>query len=91
MTLVVVMGRVTWAVCRAALGAVLVMLEPLLRIVLLPVAFGSFFVTLLFGFMMNDPRFPKWGMLAFSVGALWVYWLFLAVMLWVMGAGRGRR
>jgi hypothetical protein len=33
-----------------------------------------------FGFLIGDPRFPRWGMLAFSVGTLMLYWLFLGLM-----------
>lgn len=64
-----------WAVC-----AVLVLGEPIVRAVLVPVAFLSFLVTLIFGFLIGDARFPRWGMLAFSVGALMLYWLYLGVM-----------
>ena len=64
-----------WAVC-----AVLVLGEPIVRAVLVPVAFLSFLVTLIFGFLIGDVRFPRWGMLAFSVGALMLYWLYLGLM-----------
>ena len=58
-----------WQVIRCAICAVLV-----------PVAFLSFLVTMIFGFLLGDPRFPRWGMLAFSVGALVLYWLYLGLM-----------
>ena len=64
-----------WAVC-----ALLVLGEPIVRAVLVPVAFLSFLVTLIFGFLIGDVRFPRWGMLAFSVGALMLYWLYLGLM-----------
>ncbi|MEJ8859576.1 hypothetical protein WKW79_33795 [Variovorax robiniae] len=71
---------VVWQVVRLTCCAVLIMLEPLLRATLVPIAFLSFFVTLIFGFLIGDPRFPRWGMLAFSIGTLMLYWLFLALM-----------
>jgi hypothetical protein len=45
-----------------------------------PIAFLGFLVTLIFGFLIGDPRFPRWGMLGFSMGALVLYWLFLGLM-----------
>lgn len=69
-----------WQVLRCAICAVLVLGEPVMRAVLVPVAFLGFLVTLIFGFLIGDPRFPRWGMLAFSVGALVLYWIYLWVM-----------
>lgn len=69
-----------WHAVRVVICALLVLFEPLLRIVLVPIAFLGFVVTLIFGFMIDAPHFPKWGMLAFSVGALLLYWLYLGVM-----------
>jgi hypothetical protein len=69
-----------WQVVRLACCAVLVLMEPVLRATLVPIAFLGFLVTLIFGFLIGDPRFPRWGMLAFSVGALMLYWLFLGLM-----------
>src|SRR5438876_10487156 len=62
-----------WQALRLVLCALLVLVEPMLRMTLVPLAFLSFAVTLIFGFLIVDPRFPKWGMLAFSVGVLWAY------------------
>lgn len=69
-----------WQVVRLTICAVLILTEPLLRATLVPIAFLSFVVTLIFGFLIGDPRFPRWGMLTFSVGTLMLYWLFLGVM-----------
>lgn len=69
-----------WVPTRMVICALLVLFEPLLRIVLVPLAFLSFLVTLVFGFALDAPNFPRWGMLAFSVGALVLYWLYLGVM-----------
>ena len=51
-----------------------------MRVILVSIAFLSFVVTLIFGFLIGDARFPTLGMLAFSVGALWLYWLFIGLM-----------
>ena len=69
-----------WWLMRMALCALLVLIEPLLGLTLVPLAFAAFLVTLVFGFLIGDPHFPRWGMLAFSIGLLWTYWLFLALM-----------
>jgi len=69
-----------WQAVRLTCCAVLVLVEPILRATLVPIAFLSFLVTLLFGFLIGDPRFPRWGMLAFSIATLMVYWLFLGLM-----------
>ncbi len=68
-----------WQPVRLVLLTLLVLIEPLLRVTLVPLAFGGFLVTLCFGFVVGDPRFPRWGMLGFSVGMLWLYWLFLGL------------
>jgi len=73
-------GIAVWQVLRCVICALLVLGEPVVRAVLVPVAFLSFLVTLIFGFLMGDPRFPRWGMLAFSVGALVLYWFYLWLM-----------
>lgn len=69
-----------WQVVRLACCALLVLMEPVVRAMLVPIAFLGFLVTLVFGFLIGDPRFPRWGMLGFSVGALMLYWLFLGLM-----------
>src|SRR5262249_36774646 len=69
-----------WQVLRCAICAALVLGEPVMREVLVPVAFLGFLVTMIFGFLIGDPRFPRWGMLAFSVGALVLYWIYLWFM-----------
>ncbi len=71
---------VAWHVLRLVLCAVLVLLEPVVQAVLVPLAFLSFLIALFFGFVVGDPRFPRWGMLAFSVSSLVLYWLYLGLM-----------
>jgi hypothetical protein len=75
---------IAWQVIRLPCCAVLILMEPLLRVTLVPIAFLSFCVTLVFGFMIGDPKFPRWGMLAFSVGTLMVYWAYLGLMSFFM-------
>lgn len=69
-----------WQVTRVGISAVLVLAEPFLRLILCGAAFLGFLVTVIFGFMLDSPHFPKWGMLGMSVGALVVYWLYLGLM-----------
>lgn len=81
-----VVAGVWWAVfaivvlVRLIVSAVLILAEPIVRAVFIPVALLGFLVTLVFGFLIGDPNFPRWGMLAFSVGALVLYWLYLGLM-----------
>lgn len=82
-------GHLTWTVVRLGVGSLLVLFEPILRIVLCTAAFGACFVALLFGFVAQAPGFPAWGMLGLSVAALSAYWAYLAVIRWVIGGGRG--
>ncbi len=44
------------------------MLEPLVRFTLMSLAILGIFVTALFGFLIDAPGFPKWLMLAMSLG-----------------------
>lgn len=76
----VLVWMVVWQAVRLVLYTVLVLAEPIVRIILVPIAMLGFVVTLLFGFLIGDPAFPKWGMLAFSMCALWLYWLFLGLI-----------
>lgn len=76
-----------WTLVRIALCAVLALVEPLLRITLVPLAFGGFFVTLL-ALLIGDTRFPVWGMLGMSVALLWLYGVFMLFVGWVMGGPR---
>ena len=76
----IVSAFVAWQIVRITCCAALVLIEPILRATLVPIAFLGFLVTLIFGFLIGDPRFPRWGMLAFSLGALMLYWLFLGLM-----------
>jgi hypothetical protein len=81
---------VFWPLCRMVLCALLVLIEPLLRITLVPLALLGFLVTLFYGFRVDDPNFPKWGMLALSLGSLCAYWLYMALLAFMIGGRRGR-
>jgi hypothetical protein len=70
----------SWHLVRICICALLVLMEPFLRITLVPLAFLGFLVTLVFGFMMGSPGFPRRGMLACCVGLILVCWLFLGLM-----------
>ena len=80
-------GAALWCVVLVALHlvriticALLVLGEPVMRALLVPAAFLGFLVTLIFGFLIGDPRFPRWGMLGLSVAALVLYWAYLGLM-----------
>ena len=69
-----------WHTGRIVLCVLLVLLEPLGRILLVPLAYLTFLVTLLFGFVLHAPNFPRWGMLVFAIALFLLYWAFLGVM-----------
>jgi hypothetical protein len=89
--LVVGVAWVSLTAGRWSLAALMALMEPFVRLVLMGAGLGCFAITVLFGFVGHAPHFPKWGMLAFSIGCVLVYWVFLFVMLLVMGGSRGRR
>ena len=78
--LLAILWLAVWLPVRMVIYTVLVFLEPVIAALLVPLAFLSFLVTLIFGFLIGDLHFPKWGMLAFSIGTMWLYWLFLGLM-----------
>lgn len=75
--------RIAWRVVLFVVFTALVLAEPLVRIVLVPLATLSALMALVFG-LMHAPHFHPWGMLAFGVGALWLYWLYLLVIHWIL-------
>jgi hypothetical protein len=68
----VVVGRgllgLTWEAVRLPVFALLVILEPIVRVVLCGLALLSALAALFFEFLTELPKFPFWGMLGFSVG-----------------------
>lgn len=81
---------VLWRGLHLGVCALLVLMEPLLRATLVPLAFLSFVVTLVFGFVVGDPTFPRWAMLGFSVGCLLLYWIYLGLLMWLVRAPASR-
>jgi hypothetical protein len=81
---------VAFQVVRMVLAALMVLTEPLVRL-LVPFAFLLFLTTLIAGFLMETPNFPKWGMLGLSVGSLCAYWLYVMLMMVVIGGRRRDR
>lgn len=75
--------KFSFGLARIVLGILLVLFEPIMSL-LVPLAFGCFMVTLLFGFVLASPGFPKWGMLTFSVGCMLLYMVYVAFMFWVL-------
>lgn len=55
---------------RVLICAFLALGEMVLGMILVPSAVLGFLVTMLFGCLIDAPHFPKWGMLAMSVGPL---------------------
>lgn len=73
---------------RLTVGTVLVLAEPMVRVVLVPLAFIGFAMAVVFGFLMHAPHFPAWGMLAMSIGFLWAYLLYAVLTAWILGGRR---
>lgn len=84
------LGLALWRGLHLGICALLALMEPLLRATLVPLAFLSFMVTLVFGFVVGDPTFPRWAMLGFSVGCLVLYWLYLGLLMWFVRAPASR-
>jgi hypothetical protein len=63
-----------------AIHAVMALLEPIVRMVLLFVALAGFLTCAIYRFLLHDPRFPYGLVLLFSVGAC-VLWALYATLL----------
>jgi hypothetical protein len=81
--LVLAAVRTAWRLVVLFGVSVLVLVEPVVRVVLVPLATLCVLMAVVFGFMMHAPHFHAWGMLVFGVGALWLYWLYLFLILWI--------
>lgn len=66
-----------WRAIGLSIVALMMLLEPVLRLTLVPLAFLIFFASLMFGFLMGAPDFPKWGMIGLAVGLVLLYWAYL--------------
>ena len=64
-----------FALLRMALSVLLILGEPLLRVTLVPLAFGGFFVSVVLGGLLKLPGIPIWGLLGLSVASLLTYFL----------------
>jgi hypothetical protein len=62
---------------------VLAMAEPFIGIVLSVLAFGTFAVTVLFGFILQMPFPHRWEMLFASVGFMLLYGAYLGLLSWL--------
>lgn len=65
---------------RVVICAVLVLIEPLVRIVFCAGAFLLFVATLVVHFLIGHPSFPTWPLLGASVAMMVVYWIYLWIM-----------
>jgi drug/metabolite transporter (DMT)-like permease len=81
---------VAWTLVRIVVIAVLVLVEPFVRLILLGFAYAAFLLSVIGGFLLKLPNLPKWGILGLAVGAVVLYLLFLLVMSLFMGLPRGR-
>jgi len=70
-------------VVAAAVFVVMAMAEPFLAVVLGACAFGCFFVSVLFGFILRMPFEHRWAVLGIGVGFVFTYVAFRFVMLGV--------
>lgn len=68
-------GDVIFALARMGFSIVLILAEPLLRVTLVPLAFGAFFVAVVLGALLKLPGIPIWGLLGVSVVSLLAYFL----------------
>lgn len=62
------------------LYVLMAMAEPFIGVVLSVLAFGTFFVTVLFGFLLQVPFPHRWEMLFGSVGFMLLYGLYLGLL-----------
>ena len=65
-----------------------VCIDAVLRVTLLPFAFLALLVSVVFGFVLDAPNFPAWGMLTFSMALFGAYGLFLLLRAVTVGLPR---
>ena len=80
-----IMGLLVLAVraVAAVVFVVMAMAEPFLAVILGACAFGCFFVSVLFGFILRMPFGHRWEVLGIGVGFVLTYVVFRFVMLGV--------
>lgn len=79
---------IAWTLVRMVIIAVLVLVEPFLRLILLGIGYAAFLLSVIGGFLLDLPHLPKWGILGLAVGCVVLYLLFLLVMSLFMGLPR---
>lgn len=72
--------RFLWHVIRLPILAVLLVLEPLVRVVFFTLAFLGTLVAFILKFGSTLPHFPFWGMLGVSLGCLGVAVVYGAIV-----------
>jgi len=70
-------------VVAAAVFVLMAMAEPFLAVILGACAFGCFFVSVLFGFILRMPFEHRWAVLGIGVGFVFTYAAFRFLMLGV--------
>ena len=86
----ILMGLLVLVVRAAALVVfvVMAMAEPFLAVILGACAFGCFYVSVLFGFILRMPFEHRWAVLGIGVGFVLTYVMFRFVMLGLQRAMR---
>ena len=70
----------TWQAIRLPLFSILLILEPIVRCVLSWIALWGFLIAFVWEFAGVDPRFPFWGMIAFSTSCALVLTAYHALL-----------
>jgi hypothetical protein len=70
----------TWQAIRLPFFSLLLIFEPIVRCVLSWLALWAFLIALVWEFTGADPRFPFWGMIAFSVSCALVLTAYHALL-----------
>jgi hypothetical protein len=74
------LARATWAALRLPILALLVILEPVVRMVLAGFALLMTLTALFFACVRPLPAFPFWGMLAVAIGSVGLLALYYALV-----------
>jgi hypothetical protein len=82
------LGATLW-IFRASLFAILVILEPFARVLFGGLAISSMLTSLFFLCFTTQPEFAFWGMLAVSVGNLYLLVTYYALIRLTAPRGRG--
>jgi hypothetical protein len=69
-----------WFILRGLVFAILVIVEPIARVMLSAIALISLAMAFLFEFSTALPEFPFWGMLGVSLASLWLLVTYYALI-----------